>query len=58
MHAIQGEPFDFFEQFDSRAARALALVAAHALVLGAPTGLAAGLAASALTLVRRARSRA
>ncbi len=58
LHAIRGEPFDFFEQFDSRIARALALVVAHAVALGGPTGLAAGLAASGVALLRRARLQA
>lgn len=48
LHLVRNEPFDFFEQFDSRAARALALVLAHAVFLGGPTGLLAGIVAAAL----------
>ncbi len=48
VHVLRDEPFDFFEQFDSPAARALALVFAHAVFLGAPTGLVAGIVAAAI----------
>ena len=52
LHLIRDEPFDFFEQFNSRIARALALVFAHAVFLGTPTGLVAGIAAAALGHIR------
>ncbi len=55
LHAVRGERFDFFESFDSPAARAAALVFAHAVFLGAPTGLAAGLAVSLMGRLRGAR---
>jgi hypothetical protein len=56
LHLVRGQPFDFFEQFDSRPARALALVLAHAVFLGLPTGLVVGVAAAAFSRLRPAGS--
>lgn len=55
LHLVRGEPFDFFEQLNSRAARGAALVFAHATFLGAPTGLTAGLVAAVVARVHAAR---
>jgi hypothetical protein len=40
IHALRGQPFDA-ERFGPQWAQALGLIAVHALVLGAPTGVAA-----------------
>lgn len=56
LHLARGEEFDFFEQFDSKAARAGALVTAHAVFLGAPTGVFAALGAAAAALIGARRS--
>jgi hypothetical protein len=51
LHAARGEEFGF-DRFDSQPARALGLIAVHALFLGVPTGVAAALALQLLWLRR------
>lgn len=43
IHTIRGEPFDA-ERFGPQWAQALGLIGVHALFLGVPTGIAAGIA--------------
>ena len=51
LHAARGERFDA-ERFGPQWAQALGLVGVHALVLGAPTGIAAGMLLQARALLR------
>ena len=55
LHVAQGERFDA-PRFGPQPLQALALIAAHAVFLGAPTGLAAGAILQARAWLRRKRS--
>jgi hypothetical protein len=47
IHTIRGEPFDA-ERFGPQWAQAMGLIGVHALFLGVPTGIAAGIARHAI----------
>jgi hypothetical protein len=55
LHAAQGERFDA-PRFGPQPLQALGLIAAHALFLGAPTGLAAGAVLRVHAWVARGRA--
>jgi len=52
IHTIRGEPFDA-GRFGPQWAQALGLIGVHALFLGVPTGIAAGIARHVIALYRR-----
>ena len=53
LHVAQGERFSF-EAFDSQPAQAAGLIALHAILLGLPTGLAAGAVLAVFARILRA----